>query len=489
MAEEEPAVVVESTKEGMEEKDVPQVSKSVPPAPVEWPVAWESAASTLARLSMTVDKAEAVGSALSKHVVYSVRSRIWTDTGDCSRMYDVQRRFSEFVTLREVIVKRYQGLLIPPIPPKALTGYTSKTESRIVRSRTRTLRRFVSRLAALPWLSDDSVVRSFCSEEYWVHKEEDERVIHDSEATTTGRGRAMWYAALAKAPPPPQTSLLEKKLAEAAGRCEALEKSLEGLLKAATKAAQACAFRADGLVALCDGVAPWRGESARFSALEQAAGRPTEAPTAERAAAAVASAIDKWATEAKRDGISLELELGDAAHWQALNVAAMRELIAQRSSLLEEVRKEQKSLAALRQQKASGTAADQAEQGRKPNFFQSLTKKSPLMLGDLQDLDQQIEESLQSLDDKQKALDLHERALSYCELDRFRQNYAHFATSFARQFFKAQLDATKATHAIWDCASGALGNPQPLPHWMQLPNNLRLPSVPSDEFDEEDDAN
>lgn len=480
-------VEYEEEESPFEDQKTPEEEEEQPPAPSStggWQDAWKSAAEDLGYISLTVDNPESVGNALSKHVVYRVRCTV------SKHLYEVHRRFSEFASLRELLVKRYVGLLLPPIPPKVLT-HSNKVDSRFVQSRTRILRRFVSRLSALPWLSDDPVLRNFCSEENW--KEDEEKVVFTE---STGRGRAMWYAALARAPSPPDAAEFEKQLSEFGGRLEALEKSLDVLVKNIAKASQACQVRSDGLASLCEGLAPWRGESARFSAATQKKKLQPRAESAERAAAAITASVDRWSHDAQLEPVSLDEDLAGAASWQALHVSCARELVARRSTLLDELRKEQKNLSSLLQQKSAAEKdalmeASGSGPEKKSNFFSSLTskKKTPV------DYDVLIEDSTGAVQEKEKALDLHARALSYSELERFSDEYAVFATIAARHFFKSQYDKCVAEQAHWETALQAVGGgidknhhggaPSP-PHWMQIPGHLQLPAGDFDDDEKEE---
>ena len=91
---------------------------------VPWREAWSRAGEKLPRLTLTVDNPVQAGSALSRHVTYRVRSRCSRDDGSEDE-FEITRRFSEFATLREALVQRYVGLLVPPIPPKELTSIAS----------------------------------------------------------------------------------------------------------------------------------------------------------------------------------------------------------------------------------------------------------------------------------------------------------------------------------------------------------------------------
>ena len=71
---------------------------------------------------------------ISKYIIYTVKGV------DREGPFDVFRRYSEFVVLREVLVQRWPGCFIPPIPPKKKLG---NFESKFIENRRRDLEEFV----------------------------------------------------------------------------------------------------------------------------------------------------------------------------------------------------------------------------------------------------------------------------------------------------------------------------------------------------------
>ena len=131
---------------------------------VPWREAWALAAKTLPKLEVGVDNPSQAGSALNRFVVYRVRARLAREDGTAEE-FEVQRRFSEFLALREALVQRYVGLLVPPLPPKEMQNVVtmSKTQSDAqTKQRLKILSLFAERLGSLPWVGDDAVLRAFC---------------------------------------------------------------------------------------------------------------------------------------------------------------------------------------------------------------------------------------------------------------------------------------------------------------------------------------
>jgi hypothetical protein len=53
-------------------------------------------------------------SSLSKHHTYTVRGK------DRYGEFEVQRRYKEFYLFREILLQRFYGLYIPPVPKKKI---------------------------------------------------------------------------------------------------------------------------------------------------------------------------------------------------------------------------------------------------------------------------------------------------------------------------------------------------------------------------------
>ena len=74
-------------------------------------------------------------------------------------VYSVRRRYSDFALLRETLVGRYLGLVVPPLPPKA--GMMTHRTAGFVERRARALTLFADTLAHVATLLLDSTVGAF----------------------------------------------------------------------------------------------------------------------------------------------------------------------------------------------------------------------------------------------------------------------------------------------------------------------------------------
>lgn len=82
-------------------------------------------------------------SGILKYTTYLIKGE------DEKGAFEVARRYSEFDTLRDVIIERWPGVYVPPIPAKKLIG---KTETQTTLNRIRFLNEFLKKVASLPHL-------------------------------------------------------------------------------------------------------------------------------------------------------------------------------------------------------------------------------------------------------------------------------------------------------------------------------------------------
>ncbi|KAM3144436.1 hypothetical protein pb186bvf_003600 [Paramecium bursaria] len=78
---------------------------------------------------------------MSKFTVYNIKGE------DQNGKFDVYRRFSDFVELRELLLKQWPGCYIPPIPEKQIAGGNDQD---VVESRKRLLQTFLVVISYLP---------------------------------------------------------------------------------------------------------------------------------------------------------------------------------------------------------------------------------------------------------------------------------------------------------------------------------------------------
>ena len=90
---------------------------------------------------------------LSPPILYTVRSILSAGVdGHDGDEQSVERRYRDFLFLRETLSQRYKGVLVPPLPEKRAIGNKRDT---FVRRRMRALCMFLERLALNPFLRDD----------------------------------------------------------------------------------------------------------------------------------------------------------------------------------------------------------------------------------------------------------------------------------------------------------------------------------------------
>jgi len=78
----------------------------------------------------------------NKYVAYTVKGT------DKNGSFEVVRRYSDFDKIRALLLSRWPGCYIPPLPPKALNSL----EAKVVRERRKYLNRFCQKIAEIPHL-------------------------------------------------------------------------------------------------------------------------------------------------------------------------------------------------------------------------------------------------------------------------------------------------------------------------------------------------
>lgn len=97
---------------------------------------------------------------ISSYVVYKfLGSSIATE--------GLTRRYSEFYSLRETLIKRWRGLYIPGMPPKKAIGNKEKV---VIATRCRLLNSFCRRIAKIPYLANSEEVKIFTSNTHDIPK-------------------------------------------------------------------------------------------------------------------------------------------------------------------------------------------------------------------------------------------------------------------------------------------------------------------------------
>jgi hypothetical protein len=92
----------------------------------------------------------------SKWTSYTLTVRFPLEARECV----LKRRFSDFVILRNLIVGRFPGVLVPPLPEKRMIGSMSPS---VISHRMRHLQLFCDKILRMPFLLGDCFVQMFFS--------------------------------------------------------------------------------------------------------------------------------------------------------------------------------------------------------------------------------------------------------------------------------------------------------------------------------------
>lgn len=93
------------------------------------------------QIAIKVDKEEHKGGLFDHHIVFRIT------LNDKNGLNQIWRRYNDFLLLREKLVLRWPGCIIPPIPKTAKVG---NTEAETIRNRKKFLNNFLTKITQVP---------------------------------------------------------------------------------------------------------------------------------------------------------------------------------------------------------------------------------------------------------------------------------------------------------------------------------------------------
>ena len=247
--------------------------------------AWDDArvvvAIDIAVLATTVSEPLVAGGYMSKHVTYLVRTEPYT--------YLVRRRYSDFVWLRETLQRRFIGMLLPSLPPKAYgsSGTSNAEKSSVVKHRMRMLGYFLQNLVEIPYVRGDASVLAFLSVQNEGEFESARTATSVPDLfTDTSAGAVKWRDALRSAEIPHNG---QRVLMDFIGQLEYLEAHLKKLTVSAKAIAEKAIAKKTEMENLTNLIGDWHKSEEEF-------GNGTKFEYPNKTAAGMAKALS--ATEA-----------------------------------------------------------------------------------------------------------------------------------------------------------------------------------------------
>mmetsp|Transcript_24749 Transcript_24749/g.32321 ORF Transcript_24749/g.32321 Transcript_24749/m.32321 type:complete len:497 (+) Transcript_24749:31-1521(+) len=200
-----------------------------PPAPYQasppisgavdgWQMAWAAADSELPNAGMvvSVSQPELAGNFVNRHITYLVETQ--------PNGWATRRRFSDFFWLRNTLVTRYPGLMIPSLPPKDIAGKAagksqSGFQSDYIRTRMRLLGIFLDQVVQVPYLRTDNSLLAFLSaqsEAEWTSQKQTTGQL--TVLTDTSPGCNRWKEDISNVHLPPNVDRLLQETRERLNR-------------------------------------------------------------------------------------------------------------------------------------------------------------------------------------------------------------------------------------------------------------------------------
>jgi hypothetical protein len=175
-------------------------------------------------------------------------------------IHEVRRRYSDFDFLRDVLVTRYAGMVVPPLPGK---GGVLGLSTNALAERLRGLALFAERLARVPTLLMDSLSSSFFGLpgagdwESSMRFEAAVRVQINGAERARNPGLLRWHTFLGNVQLPEDSQDVERLAAQAQRELRTAETALAAVEKAAEAAVVSASAHAEAMAAVAIATSEW----------------------------------------------------------------------------------------------------------------------------------------------------------------------------------------------------------------------------------------
>lgn len=198
-----------------------------------WRIKWADASNTIhqkhPKLKVSVYDPEAVSLGLTKYIVYSLRTEVLKETVEQTQAtasnhayrYDnlvpnelltidrkqIRRRFSDFVTLREILLRDYPGLFIPALPTDiGILSGAYEPQSDFIRHRIFQLNYFLSQLCNIPFIYTSPYFTMFLNGDENDFKGVAKAIAKSKDLQVNNEGELVWKSWIDSLPMPSNTS-------------------------------------------------------------------------------------------------------------------------------------------------------------------------------------------------------------------------------------------------------------------------------------------
>jgi len=370
----------------------------------EWQLRWQQATNVIMRdqgaKTVTVSDPEVIGTnVLTKYMVYTIRTEPF--------MYNVQRRYTDFVWLRQQLVAQYPGLLIPSLPPKKITATVGRdADSEMVRTRMNHLSLFMSYIVDLPFLVGNECIEAFLTKANGHEWDNSKKVLESGSDVANGTGNLEWAKLLEECAAPEDDMTIERIAVEVRTHIGILLANLESVEKywGTTSGYGESFFKQ--MESMSGGVVSWKDFEVSLADPDSQNIINSLGEVMSASMLSLSSISEQWSIESMNLSDMVSLEFLGLLQTQIMLTEGMRDLLDSREITQKEINKVEQELVQLRQ--------DRERLARKnDSFFDKMSGKTP---GKVEASIQKREYLLEIL---QRNLSRMGRALWFCEVDRF----------------------------------------------------------------------
>lgn len=372
---------------------------------------------------------------MSSYVLYVVQTE--------PHGYSTRRRYSDFVWLRETLLKTYPGLFVPALPSDSMS---SKIGSRdgpknaagdFVRSRMALLDLFCQNICQIPFLRSDNALQAFLQEQQDKDfKAAVERINKSNLAAETTQGAELWRTFIRSS----------TTMADADRICSMVKRQMEQLRQYLFQLQEDCNTLEKQTSLVAKDMNATLASVNQWSALEADHANPAncDGPVSPHAAEirlyanALQQGFGHWAYTTQITPKLVTSVLIARLQYQISQVEGFRDLIKKREGLQQELEKAEKEKVKLLEDKTKAAGAPPPSRG----FFSSA--KAPSVV--LDELFQKKEEQVATLS---AAVTAMTAGLLAGEIDRFHLERKLAVRALVGSMIAAQVKIIQVTSAKW----------------------------------------
>lgn len=402
-----------------------------------WEESWKKSTEVIMRnesqRQISVSNPQVVGTNIvTKYVCYTVETQPFD--------YAVQRRYNDFIWLRDRLVSSFPGMLVPALPPKkSTTGVHRDIEGDFIRTRMNHLHIWLGHLSKIPFVTGDPALEAFLTKAAGPEWDNAKKSIESGADVVTSTGNNEWNAMLDDCNSPDDDVTVERI-------CVETKTHLSILVSNLCEADQAWSRTANPLVNAMKELALLENSVEQWKTFEISLAEPTGdvaniisgmGPEMKAGANAFSLSIGQVAIESKRFTDSLFTDMLSVVQYQTMLAEGLKQLMQTRDDTNAAINSLERELGQLRLEK------DRLSRGSLSVFDKMQGKSADKTEGSIFRREDKLEKM------RADATRIG-RALWFCEVDRYSKERTLNLYAYVTKMTEANVQAAKENLNAWN---------------------------------------